>query len=185
MNVDQKLAAIREVIQRDVGNRGLARDPDDNLLTRTRGDFANACASIASHADPTLEVVTEFLIPGDNEAVAETDGPLGAVFLTRAMVACGIWSVPMTGPYCVNAIHAGLWKEEIGLVCSRLPPLKTLTINWYEGQEVVLPSTSHLVALERPGPTQVDGKYRTMRGHDITEWMRPAHLLFERPTRKY
>ena len=40
MTTDEKLAAILAAVQTDPGNRGLARDPDDNLFTATQGDFA-------------------------------------------------------------------------------------------------------------------------------------------------
>src|SRR5205085_2062934 len=63
MNVDQKLTAIRDLIQQDVGNRGLARDPADNLLTATRDGFVEACRCIANEPQPTLAVVTGFFIP--------------------------------------------------------------------------------------------------------------------------
>ena len=63
MNVDQKLTAIRDVIQQDVGNRGLARDPKDNLLTMCASDFAGACRSIAREDSPSIGIVTGFFIP--------------------------------------------------------------------------------------------------------------------------
>ena len=43
MTTDEKLAAILAAVQTDPGNRGLARDPHDNLFTATAGDFEAAC----------------------------------------------------------------------------------------------------------------------------------------------
>jgi len=49
------LNTIRDLIQQDIGGRGLATDPVENLLTLTAGDFASACRSIAgSTRQPTL-----------------------------------------------------------------------------------------------------------------------------------
>ena len=54
MTTDEKLAAILATVQTDPGNRGLARDPDDNLFTATAGDFERACRSIAQHRHPIV-----------------------------------------------------------------------------------------------------------------------------------
>ena len=58
MTTDEKLAAILAAVQTDPGNRGLARDPHDNLFTACAGDFAAACRSIADHAWPSVELIT-------------------------------------------------------------------------------------------------------------------------------
>src|SRR6266567_3684118 len=84
MTTDEKLAAILAAVQTDPGNRGLARNPHDNLFTATAGDFAAACRSIAEHKHPWLALVTGFLIPTADPPAFETDGPLGAVFLAEA-----------------------------------------------------------------------------------------------------
>ena len=85
MTTDEKLAAILAAVQTDPGNRGLARDPHDNLFTATTGDFAAACRSIAEQPDPCrLASITGFFIPTADPPAFETDGPLGAVFLARA-----------------------------------------------------------------------------------------------------
>ena len=47
MTTDEKLAAILAAVQTDPGNRGLARDPHDNLFTATAGDFGAACRLMA------------------------------------------------------------------------------------------------------------------------------------------
>src|SRR3954467_1321533 len=86
MTTDEKLAAILAAVQTDPGNRGLARDPHDNLFTATKGDFEAACRSIAEATEPLVGVITGFFIPTAMPAAAETDGPLGAIFLARALL---------------------------------------------------------------------------------------------------
>ena len=81
MTTDEKLAAILAAVQTDPGNRGLARDPHDNLLTATAGDFQAACRSIADHKNPCPAIVHGFLIPTADPPAFETDGPLGSCFL--------------------------------------------------------------------------------------------------------
>src|SRR5438552_4153959 len=70
--------------------RGLRTDPESNLVTACAGDFAAACRSLAGASRPRLAVVTGFYIPHATPPAAETDGPLGAVFLAQALVPMGI-----------------------------------------------------------------------------------------------
>src|SRR5262249_14183973 len=107
LNVDQKLTAIRDVIQEDAGNRGLARDPHDNLLTATRDDFANACASITQHPHPVVESFTGFYIPSAQPPAFETDGPLGTLFFAQVLFQARI-SLRVIAPLlCMIAIREG------------------------------------------------------------------------------
>ena len=73
MTTDEKLAAILAAVQTDPGNRGLARDPHDNLFTACPGDFAAACRSIAEHPEPAIDVVHRVLHP-DGDTARLRDG---------------------------------------------------------------------------------------------------------------
>ncbi len=197
MTVNERLEALCALMQHDVGNRGLAHDPADNLLTHTAGDFALACRSIAQTANPSLAVVTGFYIPTANPPAGETDGPLGAVFLARALVALGIEVSIYSDAFCERGLQAGL--ELVGLIHE--VPIITLAPTTLER---TMPGT-HLIALERVGPShtreslrgqpEADGFVRevpserhdrchTARGRDITTEMAPAHHLFERAMRQ-
>ena len=175
MNADQKLTAIRDVIQRDVGNRGLARDPDLNLVNAYPEDFANACRSIADVAGAQLAVVTGFFIPSADPPTFETDGPLGAVFLARAAAPLNFGMSLISDPGCRNALAAGLrfsgLSEVVRLldVPTKLSPEFAANFAWI----------THRLALERVGPAWKDGRCYTMRGRDVTDQMRPAHVLIE------
>ena len=46
MNIEQRLTAMRDLIQEEVGNRGLRRDPQSNLINACPDDFAGACRSV-------------------------------------------------------------------------------------------------------------------------------------------
>ena len=84
------LNTIRDLIQEDVGKRGLRTDPSRNLITACPGDFGAACRSVAEADQPAVAIVTGFYIPTGNPPTAETDGPLGALFLARALTPLGI-----------------------------------------------------------------------------------------------
>lgn len=151
MTSDEKLAAILAAVQTDPGNRGLARDPHDNLFTATAGDFDAACRSIAEHPDPTVAILTGFFIPSAAPPAFETDGPLGAGFVMRALAEFGIQCAPSTEPPLGNAIIAGL-----------------RSLAGYKEVLITRPGASHIVSIERAGPA-ADGKHYTMRGRDISE----------------
>jgi hypothetical protein len=190
MTVDDRLDALRTLIQHDIGNRGLARDPADNLLTHTLGDFAAACRSIAEAPNAGLAVITGFHIPTADPPAGETDGPLGAVFLARALVPAGIRVAILTDDFCERGLAAGL--EAIGLRPAvpllTLPPATVaweayLEREWQRDFRGRFPLT-HLIALERVGPSHADDRCYTMRGRDITDRMAPAHRLVEHAVRQ-
>ena len=107
------LDELRALIQRDVNNRGLARDPHENLFTACRDDFANACRSIAETPQPVLFIVTGFFIPHAQPPCGETDGPLGALFLARAVQPLGITVALVTDAFCRSALEIGLQACEL------------------------------------------------------------------------
>src|SRR5262245_58658848 len=108
MTTDEKLAAILATVQTDPGNRGLARDPHDNLFTATTGDFQAACKSMADHPKPEVAVVTGFFIPTANPPAYETDGPLGTVFLYRAFKQLGLFTAFIAERDSFGAFDAAL-----------------------------------------------------------------------------
>ncbi len=196
---DDLLARMRDVIQEDPGNRGLRADPAANLVTACAADFAAACRSLAATPRPALGIVTGFFIPHADPPAAETDGPLGALFLARALVPLGVRVSLFTDESCRAALAAGL--AACGLDAA--VPLVTLPPDGIP--TAGLAGLTHLLALERVGPGHTPetlraspgatpeavelfrrevppahhGRCHNMRGHDITAWTSPAHLLFE------
>jgi hypothetical protein len=218
MNVEERLTAILEIVQEDVNDRGLRTDPADNLITRTNGDFQGACRSIAQTAQPVVFIVTGFFIAHAQPPCGETDGPLGAVFLARALLPLGAKVALVTDSFCAPALKAGLAACGLESTCPVLtlpPPTHPwdtwVAIDWQrqlrgEGQ---FPPLTHLIALERVGPSHTPESLKaqgagdaavnrfseevpreawdrchSMRGRDITAHMAPAHLLFEAAARE-
>jgi hypothetical protein len=202
------LTQIRRLIQEDVGGRGLATVPGDNLLTARPDDLTRACRSIATRKWPRVCVVTGFYIPHASPPAGETDGPLGALFLARALVPHRIRVVLATDPFCLDALRAGL--AACGLAAD-VPVLELApgdagiaAQDYCRAFAARTGPITHLVALERVGPSHtpwsmVDqrdstledreqfrqevsdehhDRCHTMRGLDITAHVRPAHLLF-------
>ncbi len=172
---DAVLREIRDLIQVDVNQRGLATDPDANLINAYPDDFAAACRSIAENPDAALCVVTGFYIAHANPPCGETDGPLGALFLARALTPLGIRIALATDSFCQAALQAGVDAAGLGASVPILRLEDDLDKSLFSG----LSPLTHLIALERVGPSRA-GRCYSMRGRDITAHMAPAHRLFER-----
>jgi hypothetical protein len=154
---DSRLNQIRDLIQDDVGNRGLGKDPSANLLNAFPDDFARACRSLAEPGQASVAVVTGFFIPTADPPAGETDGPLGAVFLARALVPLGIKVVLASDGFCIRALETGLaacgLRKSVPLIT--LPsPAEAGTMSgadyrqWFAERAGPL---THLIALERVG----------------------------------
>jgi D-glutamate cyclase len=197
MTTAEKLAAILAAVQTDPGNRGLARIPHDNLFTATAGDFQNACQSLADDPEGTIAVFTGFYIPTGEPPAAETDGPLGARFLTEALARLRRRSVVFTDVSAEQSVVSGL--RSIGLERDRkfeaetttadgLPRVAVLTVpgpkhpwhvfsalDWFSA--VHGHGIRHVISIERVGPSHQDGRCYSMRGRDISDETAPMHHL--------
>lgn len=178
MTADEKLAAILAAVQTDPGNRGLGRVPGDNLFTACPGDFAAACRSIAGHLKPAIRVVTGFFIPTADPPSYETDGPLGSVFLWRALEPLGIPVEVIAENEVGYAVSKGLGAA--GVEAHQLH--QEFNGGPFENTARVSPGSGplphdFLVALERVGPA-TDHRCYTMRGIDVSERMGTKHAMF-------
>ncbi|MCE9563929.1 MAG: DUF4392 domain-containing protein [Planctomycetes bacterium] len=179
----EKLAAILAAVQTDPGNRGLARDPHDNLFTATKGDFQAACSSIANETEPRLLVATGFFISTAQPPTHETDGPLGAVFLVRALLPLGVSIHIWAEPELQLPIKCVCPDSKNRLLIRQLPP-DVPEAEWLLHRSTAGFATTHYLALERVGPGN-DGRCRSMRGVDVSNFTRPAHLLFQNTRRAH
>jgi D-glutamate cyclase len=203
------IEAIRDLIQEDVGNRGLATVPGGNLLTAFPDDFNQACKSLSRRKRPVVGIVTGFYIPHATPPAAETDGPLGALFLARALVPLGAKVVFITDPFCVEALTAGLsacdLEKQVRIVDLAPESPGVAREDYCRALARSAGPLTHLIALERVGPShslasmnaqreatadtvmafrqevteEERDRCHSMRGVDITSHMRPAHLPFE------
>jgi D-glutamate cyclase len=192
---DHLLYQLRDTIQHDIGHRGLRTDPERNLVNACPDDFRLACQSLADHPKPTLAVVTGFFIPTSTPPAPETDGPLGALFLARALAPLGIGVVLAADGNCMSALAAGLLDcgldQNVPLVELPTPEQAKNMFEadyWISFQQRADNSPiTHLLAIERVGPSHtheaIPAEHRdrchTMRGRDITDLTSPAHRLFE------
>jgi hypothetical protein len=153
------LDTIRNVIQDDVGNRGLRTDPAENLVTACAADLPAACRGLAETPRPAVAVITGFFIPHGQPPCAETDGPLGALFLARALVPLGMRVLFATDAYCLPALNAGLeacgLHEAVPVVGLPDPAAgqKLGPAAYVRAFAQAAGPLTHLIALERVGPS--------------------------------
>lgn len=213
--MDAVLNRMRDIVQEDVGHRGLATDPARNLVNACPDDFRLACASLAQTPRAGIAIVTGFHIPTAQPPAGETDGPLGAVFLARALVPLGVNVALMTDDFCARALRAGL------VACGLAKQVRVITLPTPTAAKASTPQKycenvlrefpfplTHLLAIERVGPSHTaeslqtqlqaggalgqayldfadavlpehQNRCHTMRGRDITDFMSPAHYLFD------
>lgn len=144
------------------------------------GQLEQAAESLA--AAKSVAIVTGFCTLSANPPAAETDGPPGALYLARALMALGIRVQLITDCYGEPVLRAGCryWK---------LPEGMTVVAPWRRQRgsskckrwcidRVYLNDWTHLVAIERPGPSR-DGLCYNMRGGVILGATAPLHVLFD------
>lgn len=200
------LEAIDSCIRRDPGRRGLiSSEPQFGPLCP--GDLAAAARSLAESATH-VAIVTGFFIPRGDPPSAETDGPPGALILAIALRGLGCGVTLITDNRCRNAVDAaaracGFSEQSVRTLSDDQTAEDFLN---------ALPSLSHLIAIERVGPSHTVSSLRAqtrdsedgvladferlvpsehmdhchnMRGEIIDEYTAGTHRLFEVLPRVY
>jgi hypothetical protein len=144
---------IEDVILDDAGSRGL-------IPFALRGELDKVIPSLLT-ANHTL-IVTGFYI--EKTKSGETDGPLGSIFLARALQSIGIRVSFVTSPY--NAKILTKTVESQGMDADVIVVGK--------GEEIdIFPkllsdqNLTHMIAVEQMGAA-IDGKYYNMTGKDLS-----------------
>lgn len=166
---DRRLAAIEELVCRDVGRKTQA------LIDANRGGLADAAASLATAS--RVGLITGFFVPRGDVAAPETDGPVGTALLAAALAACGVPARIAVDTPSVEAVRAAVraTEEDVTvdeIVLGQEGAIEELAKIW-RGEAL-----SHVVAIERCGRS-ADGKPRNMRGVDVSPWTLPLDSLFE------
>lgn len=167
MTAAEKLAAILAAVQIDPGGRGLTTDPRDNLFTACRDDFEAACRRLARSIGLPVLFCTGFPIPTGTPPTCETDGPLGAFFLHRALQCLA------KSPSLLLADSSVMraWESAAGEAPHKFDP-------------TVDRAHTTTIAIECAGPS-ADGIAYSMRGRNLNSSIDPTlldHWARHRPT---
>ena len=161
---------LEQRIQRDEGNRGIKDIALEGEL------FAAASELLTSKK---VAIITGFPCNMDYAPPTETDGPLGALAIARALLYLGKEVVIATDecneePMLASVAASGLYCPELQLECfaggvgfdkSESARLRALA-----------QSVDMVVSIERAGPC-ANGSYMTMGGRDMSFLLAPLELL--------
>ena len=167
-------------------------DPTANLISTCLSDFSAACRSIAELPNPALCIVTGFYIPHAEPPCGETDGPLGALFIARALIPLGAKIFFATDTFCTPALDAGL------AACGLTDTVPIITLPSAEESSSLSPqdyagqfldqvfkreaNLTHLIALERAGPSHTPASLQSQANSTPEDWKR---FLAEVPSLHY
>ena len=165
--MQDKLTKIRDLFQQDVGNRGLAKIPEANLITACANDYFTACQSLTETKNLSVAIVTGFFIPHGQPSCGESDGPPGAVYLAKAIIELGGQACLLTDAFCQNALEVGV--REVGL--QDVVPVRVFLENragWPDYLKLhLMPflrnerKLTHLITIERVGPNHTEESLRS------------------------
>lgn len=163
--VDRIEALVQEEVGRNISH----------LCTAATGGLWAMASSIAASPAPVVGVITGFYVPRATPPAAETDGPIGAALLLRALSAAGIACRLATDEPCRATCAASLVGAKIGDlpmdVVALGAPLDPLVAAWTAA------GVTHALSIERCG-LAADGRPRNLRGVDIGEFTAPMDHLF-------
>jgi D-glutamate cyclase len=160
---------IERVIHADVGRNIGA------LFEAARGGLWSAASALANARSGGVGLITGFYVPQGTPPAAETDGPVGAALLAKALAAVGVrcrvaTDEPCRGA-CAAAIAAAGARDVVIDVVAIGAPLAPLIETW-RGAGI-----AHAISIERCGRS-ADGAPRNMRGQDIDSYTAPLDDLF-------
>lgn len=199
------LAQFEALIRRDPGRRGLIGDSTTDTPL-CPGELAAAAKHLAGHGQH-VAVTTGFFIPAGTPPAAETDGPLGALFLAAGLHRAGLHAWVITDEPCAAAVQACALEYDFPLAQVLVAPVAAPEFDDWSQQfwQEVGSSLTHLISLERVGPShtpaswerqpenrcQTRAEFETvlpvedqdhchnMRGEVIDGWTAPLYKLFE------
>ena len=148
------IETLANVCAAEVG-RGSSR-----LARHAPGALRRAARSVLDTPVLDVAILTGFYIPAAEPPGAETDGPIGAVQLAAAVHALGGRATLVTDRLCAPVVRAAMHAAGVpaGLA---VEPLMKYTMK------------SHVIAVERVGPSWGDGPPRNMLGADIARFSPP------------
>jgi D-glutamate cyclase len=160
---------IERLIHVDVGRNISA------LFDAARGGLWGAASALVSARSGRVGLITGFYVPQGTPPAAETDGPVGAALLAKALAAVGIPCRVATDEPCHGACAAALaGAGALDVAIDIVPigaPLAPLIEAWRRA------GVSHAISIERCGRS-ADGAPRNMRAQDIGSYTAPLDDLF-------
>ncbi|MTI70276.1 MAG: DUF4392 domain-containing protein [Firmicutes bacterium] len=161
--MDKYIEKIIKIIETNLDRRGM------NKISSAK-EFKSSTKELLKST--TVFIVTGF--PVKDALIGETDGPIGAISLAKALEKLGKKVIIITDSY----------SKELLETCSKLKDFKgNLEIINKENAEKTCDelikkyNPSHIVAVERPSKAK-DNRFYSMTGEDITEYVANTDTFF-------
>ncbi|MGH7200231.1 MAG: glutamate cyclase domain-containing protein [Planctomycetaceae bacterium] len=169
------IGEMERFIRRDPARRGLIGS-EDCLGPLCAGHLAAAAADLAANGS-AVAIVTGFFVPGAVPPAAETDGPPGAVLLAAALERLGMRTAVFTDELCLRAVRVA--AEAASYAREQMHALPGLSPDWTETllAETFDGELTHLIAVERVGPSHTDVSFRAQRRNAAVPWEHFASLV--------
>lgn len=157
-DVTRRIEALEQLCREEVG-RNIGQ-----MAIMVKGGMEFAARSLANGSRGSVVIATGCFVPFGNPAAAETDGPIGAIIVARALQSIGREVSLVTDRYCLSALEFTRsmivdWQDEVAIgvvdADAREPT--------YAVGNPPKSIASHVIAIERLGPGS-DGKIRSMAG---------------------
>lgn len=201
----ERVAQIEAAIRFDPAGRGLLSRLDGAQGLGGR-PLEPAARSLVDSAR-LVGIVTGFAIPTPSGPLAESDGPLGSIVLADVLRSLGIEVCLLTDDLAVQSLRAGATFAGLPEALIESCPLDPAAAQqWCDRFLERTRGLTHLIAVERVGPSHSADSYRAarrdpaaalgdfltlhpeahhdrcfnMRGEPIDAWTAPLHRLFER-----
>lgn len=148
------------------------------LAAHAKGGLLAAAQSLVHVPGAHVAVVTGFFLPRAVPPTAETDGPIGAVMVARALGMLGSRATVVTDELCYPVVLSAAEAAGVGSV--EAAPLGRDYSAWEVDflRRHSQPPLTHVIAIERVGPSYSGPKYN-MRGQDITAHSAPLERLMD------
>eukprot|EP01038_Epipyxis_sp_PR26KG_P010115 gene10115-13596_t len=168
---------MERLIQMDEGNRGISD------ITLPIGELYQASEELST--SNKIAILTGFPCMIDYNPPTETDGPLGAVAIAVALLKMGKEVIILTDECNEEVLLAAVAASEYGnsheekknkLSLESFPNAANFDSTDMIRLDSIYESIDLILTIERAGPT-ADGKYRTMRGRDMTHLIAPLDIL--------
>ncbi len=198
---------LESLVHRDPAGRGLASFRR-RCVALDHGQLRAASLHLAEHAR-RVAILTGFPVALDDRVTAETDGPPGALYLAKVLDLLEIETAIVTDRPARPLVEAGC--RLMDLASSTVHEVPRSTNEQHDGdfdawmRKFLSSDWSHLIAIERPGPSHTSDSIRaqrrtspapmerflqvvppedrdachTMRGDVIDAQTAPAHRLFD------
>lgn len=176
-DVELIVRQMEQLVQRDEGKRGIAD------IALPPGELCAAATALC--ASQRVAVLTGFPCCIDNTPPTETDGPLGALAVARALLLMGKESVTMLTDECNAEVLLACASGTDFTDCDRsrlkmesFPPMAdgSFDVTDQERLAAIGADVDCIVAVERTG-LNAKGKYLTMSGKDMSLLVAPLDML--------